>query len=175
MIFLRAPVSYTHAHYGKDIGLRRLGASRPCARACRRFTPSSGDGFGYGFLQIPHWPIMKRYSPTRAFHEGFFGRPCLRLYIASFQGLQPDLHRLDHDHAGHTPAGHTRKSKTGSIMLHGSGSWLAMNRVGKHPKTGTMNWSFLRFPSAPPDGWLRSNLEGEDWEEERDAHEGLNK
>jgi len=34
----------------------------PFSRTCQRFTPSLDGGFGYGFLQIPHWRTPRRFS-----------------------------------------------------------------------------------------------------------------
>ncbi len=70
--------------------------------AYQRFAPSLSGNFGYGFLQIHHWPIRDRFIPLRAARVGFFWHPCLRLHVASFQGSWLDLHQLVIDHAGHT-------------------------------------------------------------------------
>ena len=57
------------------------------------------------WLELPSDPslaLYHRFIPPRADQKSFFGHPCFRLHIPSFQGLWLDFHQLVRDHAGHT-------------------------------------------------------------------------
>ena len=99
--------------YEEIFGFRWLRAPHPLSSPAKG-SCSSGGNFDYGFLQIPHWPVVIALPPCKGAYPsasftmtGFFGHPCLRLLIPFSQGLWREFHPLVDDHAGHTPSNGT--------------------------------------------------------------------